>query len=207
MVNMAERIKSFIPIIADKERILGTEIPQKDGQTFLTEDGKFSYFDKGGERFLLPKFGVIEKVPGNEFDVFLRDYASFEGSLILSRDEATYKMFYVDTSGAVYGDIGPQGKQGPKGNDGYNTILITYYQRSATTPAAATFNVIYNFRTGVTTATPTNNWQATIPSSNGNPLWSTSVFIRTQSTLGSSSSFSTPVKLFEAGPGIVYRGG
>lgn len=102
---MAERTKSFIPIIATKERILGisgTEIPQKEGQTFLTKDGKFSYFDKGGERFLSPKFGVIEKDPGNEFGVFLRDYASFKGSLIISRDEEAYKMFYVDTNGAVY---------------------------------------------------------------------------------------------------------
>lgn len=55
--------------------------------------------------------------------------------------------------------------------DGAKTAVVYIYARSAAAPAPVTGTASYTFSTGALTGTLGNGWSATIPATNGLPLW------------------------------------
>ena len=65
---------------------------------------------------------------------------------------------------------------GIDGAKGLNQATVFYYKRQASAPSIGTDNpgtVVYTFETG-SSASPSNGWYRTIPTSDGNPCWVTS---------------------------------
>ena len=98
------------------------------------------------------------------------------------------------------GTNGTNGTDGTNGLDGYNQATINLYRRAASTPSKPSSAVTYTFSTGALSSIP-SGWSKTIPDSDGNPCYVTSVSIASRDATYSiaATSWSSPTKLVEDG--------
>lgn len=92
-------------------------------------------------------------------------------------------------------------QDGSAGANGYNTAIVTLYQRSSGTPSVPSNDVTYTFAGGGLSPSPNNGWSTTIPAVNGNPLWVTqaSAFSNTSTDAIAHTEWSSPVTLAQDG--------
>ena len=104
---------------------------------------------------------------------------------------------------------GEDGQPGGDGTDGYNSAMLTLYQRSATTlgDSSRPNNLTYTFSTATLSGT-LGNWTTTIPADDGNPCYVITAMAhsRTATDTLANTNWSTPVKMVESGTSpIVYE--
>lgn len=89
------------------------------------------------------------------------------------------------------------GTDGEPGLDGFNTAILSVYKRTATTPDRPTATTTYDFESG--SFTPPNGWSRSIPATDGNPCYISTVAAISRDTTVTVSGWSDPVKMVEDG--------
>jgi len=107
-----------------------------------------------------------------------------------------YTISSVSTSTVLAGTI--TSIRGSTGAAGYSSAEISLYQRSTSVLSAPAGGQTYTFSTGALSAIPVG-WSTTVPTSDGNPCYVTTAFVRSNSKTGTVASWSTPTILVQDG--------